>query len=291
MSARPQCSSAELAVGWALHSLEPGDHDQLVEHLPTCPVCLETIQQTEELIWLLGPAHEQVAPRPELRDRLMVAVAETEQTPERERVGPWPPPSGLPDGQSVTSGWHRPGEVVNNAAALARYDADRRRARKRRLLGVAATVAIALVGFGGFVYYLVQASEQREHAQVDHPAQLSQILAQIDQPGSRHAVLNAPDGEPVAAVMLTADGGREVLPSALAPNDSAHSIYVLWGFDDKNVVVPIAGFDVNRTDNGLRQVGSVPRADAFLGYLISIERGRTLPESPQLVVASGQVAN
>jgi hypothetical protein len=291
MSARPQCPSTELAVGWALHSLEPADDDLLIEHLPTCPVCREAIQQTEELIWLLGPAHEQVAPRLTLRDELMAAVTATPQTPETDRDGPWPPASGMPEGQSVTVGWHRPGEVVNNTAALERYDADRRTARKRRMAAVVATVAIAVVGTGGVVYWQLQASAQQQQAQKGRPAQLNQILGQIDQPGSRHAVLNAPDGEPVAAVLLTTDGQREVLPTALTPNDPMHSIYVLWGIDDKNGPVPIAGFDVSRTDNGLRPVGSMSRADAYLGYVISIERGRTLPDSPQLVVASGQVTN
>ncbi|WP_028932361.1 anti-sigma factor [Pseudonocardia spinosispora] len=290
MSARPQCPQAELAVGWALHSLEPGDDDVVIEHLPSCPICREAIQQTEELMWLLGPAHEQVTPRPELRDELLSAMGETPQTPETERDGPWPPASGMPEGQSVTVGWHRPGEVVSNKTALERHAAQQRLARKRRTAAIAATVMISLIGVGGVAYWQVQVSQQQEHVQAERPAQLSQILSVIDQPGARHAVLNAPGGEPVAGVMLTADGQREVYPFTLSPNDPTHSIYVLWGID-ANGPVAIAGFDVSRTDNGLRPVGSMPRADAYLGYLISIERGRTLPDSPQLMVATGQVAN
>lgn len=289
MTAAPRCPKAELAVGWALHALEPADEEPMLEHLPQCPICREVVQQTEELIWSLGPAHAQVEAPPGSRDRLLAAVEATPQTPKEQRAAPRLAPSGVPPGQPVTVGWHRPGETGMGARALERHHAREQQANRRRRMAIIATLLISIIGVGTLVYRGFQVGQEQQVAEADWPGQLNKIRAQVDVPGARYAILNAPGGEPVAGVRLT-NGVREVLPFKLPSNDPQHSIYVLWGIGP-DLAVPIAGFDVARADNGLRPVGSMSRADNYAGYAISIERGRTLPDSPQLVVASGQVAN
>ena len=46
MSTTP-CSQRELAVGWALHALEPEEEARVAAHLPQCPECRERVAQTE----------------------------------------------------------------------------------------------------------------------------------------------------------------------------------------------------------------------------------------------------
>ena len=50
----------ELAVGWALHALEPEDEDAFAVHLPGCARCAETVAEATELMAMereLGRAH------------------------------------------------------------------------------------------------------------------------------------------------------------------------------------------------------------------------------------------
>lgn len=288
MTMPPRCPHTELAVGWGLHALEPGDEAKLIEHLPSCPLCREAIQRTESVIWALGSAHEQIDPRPELRAELMAAVAATPQIPEAQRSAPLLAPSGLPAGQPLTVGWHRTTDTAGAAKAAARFAERRQADRRKRVITVLATVLLAVVGFGAVAFWEYLVSEQMHRAQAISPQQRSQILAQVDRPGARYAVLNAPQtGEPVAAVMLY-QGQREVLPLKLTPNDPRHSMYVLWGVADAPPV-PLGSFDVNASDQSLRPVGSMGQADRYTSYVVSVEASRAVPASPQLVVATGRV--
>jgi hypothetical protein len=290
MNPRPQCPHAELAVGWALHALEPADEDLLIEHLPDCHICREAIQQTEELTWILSSANEQVEPRPELRAELMAAAAATPQTPKAEREDAWPKASGMPAGRPITVGWHANGDP-GAASKFAEPLADRRGLMRRsRMIALVATVALAVVGVGGLAYRQVEGAHQQRQVQAAGPGQLSRILAQVAAPGVRYAVLSSPSGEPVAGVKVSG-GQREVFPYALVPNNNQQTIYVLWGIAN-GAPVPIGGFDVPSSGNGLRRVGPPLQGnDTFDAYAISIEHGRTPPEAPSLVVASGQVAS
>lgn len=287
MSAQPQCPNAELAVGWALHALEPADEDLLLEHLPECHICREAVQQTEEVFWLVSSANEQVEPRPGLRDELMAAVAATPQTPEEERVEAWPKASGMPPGSSITVGWNNRNDSGAATRAVDRLAERRGRARRRRLVALGATVVVALVGVGGLVYREIDSSHQQQQVQAAAPRQLNRILEQVARPGARYAVLASPNGEPVAGVTISGHD-REVYPNGLVPNNK-QTIYVLWGIA-QGAPVPLGAFDVDSSDTGLRRIGpAVNGADAFSAYAISIEKGRTMPDSPTLVVASGKV--
>ena len=43
------CDQEELAVGWAMHALEPDEEAQLRAHLPECATCRRTVRNTEEV--------------------------------------------------------------------------------------------------------------------------------------------------------------------------------------------------------------------------------------------------
>jgi anti-sigma factor RsiW len=71
----------ELAVGWALHALEPEDEELFVAHLPTCPRCRQTVAETADVMGALAGDLPPADPPERLRDRLRAAVEETEQLP------------------------------------------------------------------------------------------------------------------------------------------------------------------------------------------------------------------
>ncbi len=83
----------ELAVGWALHALEPEDEAVFAVHLPGCARCAETVAETTELMGDMAADLPSEEPSQELRHRLRAAVADTEQV-RRPVPGPVPPPAG-----------------------------------------------------------------------------------------------------------------------------------------------------------------------------------------------------
>ena len=292
MSPRARCGEAEQAVGWAMRVLEPADEVAFAEHLPTCPVCRETVLETEDLIWAVAAADERLTPAPELRERLLVGAAGTAQTPpeQRERRA-WPELASIelsvpPEARSAA--WNPVRPTISTGAAE-RAEERRRSARRRRLGVLAATVLLAVIGLGGIAIRQLGGAQEQQAVQA-RTGNAQRILGQITQHGTRHAILDAPNGEPVAGVLLSADQ-RQVLSVGLPANNIDHTTYVLWGVGDGRPV-PVGTFDLGPGDQSLHAVGgTLAQPDPFSSYAISIENGRRAPDSPGLVVATGQVTS
>ncbi|MHA6781699.1 anti-sigma factor domain-containing protein [Pseudonocardia saturnea] len=271
------------AVGWALHALEPDEEMAVLLHLPHCAACRTAAAEAEEVLATLGGVVPSVEPPPALRERLLAAAASTEQRPSmlQARADRTPAPVPAPA---------RPGDGRRHRLDAEERSGGRPRrswlsSRGRRL--VAASLAVvAVVAVGGLVVRATQLEQQRD-AESAQAQGLSELIAQLDEPGSRHALLAAADDSTVAAVLL-ANGERQVYTLGLAAN-ARDRIYVLWGIGSDARPVPLGTFDVDRADQGLRTVGSAAEAEDFAQYAISIEPGRVAPASPTEVVASGQV--
>lgn len=148
-------------------------------------------------------------------------------------------------------------------------------------------MAVAVMGIGGVVIRQVDLADQQtvnaESCEVDR------ILAPYHRPGARHAVLQTPTGQPVAAALLDNDTSQ-VIPIALPANPADRSTYVLWRIGE-GAPKAISTFDVGRSNAAPRPEGSTPQAAQFTGYAVSLGRGRTAPVSPSQVVANRQVAS
>lgn len=48
------CPHRDLAVGWALHALEPAEESLVAVHMPDCPTCIGTAAETEKMGATLG---------------------------------------------------------------------------------------------------------------------------------------------------------------------------------------------------------------------------------------------
>ncbi|MCW3041678.1 MAG: hypothetical protein JWM31_3583 [Solirubrobacterales bacterium] len=87
----PECAHALDAGAYLLSALPPEDHDAFAEHLLTCGSCRREVEQLQVVVDTLPIAAPQLAPPPELRDRIMRIVdAEAELLraagPEADRV-------------------------------------------------------------------------------------------------------------------------------------------------------------------------------------------------------------
>ncbi|WP_199440258.1 anti-sigma factor [Umezawaea beigongshangensis] len=258
-----RCPHEELAVGWAMHALEPDQEVLLREHLDGCERCGLTVRSTEQVTAALGGAVRQEDPPARLRERLMAAI---EDTPQEEPVTGPRLVHSAPDGPVATR-------------------AGGRRRRTGVLLAAAAVVLVAAAG--GVVGVQVDRLNQRVEAQASRTDQLEHALRVAADPTTDRAVLRTPSGE-TTAVLLSGTDEAAVMPMELNANDAQHQVYVVWGTSTTDPV-PLATFDVRPGSTDATLLTWSPDAHAHSGFAISLEPGRSAPAAPSSVVASGQV--
>ncbi len=258
----------ELAVGWALHALEPDDEESFAVHLRGCSRCTVTVQTTTGALAEIAGALPEDEPRPELRDRIMGAVArepqETQdpQQPQQHRP-PAPPPAAPPTPGASTPAW-----------------------RRGRVLAAAAVVLAVVVGLG--VWNVVLQGDR------DHQASLAQLYSRavhdVTRPGVPRAQLTTAAGVPMATV-VGGDDELRVVTVRMPENDTRTSVYVLWGVPKHGAPKAIGTFDVTRDGINDTVVRSTHAGARFPAYAVSHEPGRQAPTRPSAVIASGTVSD
>lgn len=254
------CAHEELAVGWAMHSLEPDEEALLRDHLPTCPTCQRTVRATQEVLAGIGGAVRQEQPPPRLRARLMEQI---------EHV-----PQDVPTP-------HRP----RHAAPTPLRRPQHRRHTGRLILAAAA--AVAVLAAGGYLGMRVNQLSNEVTAASERADSLNKALTLAADPTTGRALLRTPSGEPLAIVLTSATSGA-VMPMNLKSNDSGH-VYVVWGTSTK-APVPLASFDVHTGSTDPQPLAWSPDAHKHTSFAVSLEPGRIPPATPSDVLAGGQVA-
>jgi anti-sigma-K factor RskA len=299
----------ELAVGWALHALEPEDEATFARHLPDCARCARTVAETHDVMAAMAQDLPPAEPSEELRDRLRAAVEETEQLsrpapPERpaarpaERPAPEPASRPAPRPAAGPAAGPAPRPVRPTSPAPQRWpppDPGRGRPsrtgtpgwRRRLPVALAAAAVAAIVALVTWNVSL-EAARQREQATA---AAENQIVQSLMSPGQATiAPVSNSDGHSVATVVAR-QGQAQVVTWGLSENDRTASTYVLWGMQN-GTPVALGTFDVVSRDMDLRTVGSDRTGlDSYTAYGISLEPGRTPPPSPSRIVATGQVSS
>jgi Anti-sigma-K factor rskA len=261
----------ELAVGWALHALEPEDEALFAVHLPGCARCAATVAETTQVMGAMARDLPVAEPSDDLRSRLRAAVQTAEQVPgpsapaipsaDRREPVPVPPPRA-----GDLSRWRR---VL--PAAL-----------------VAAAVA-AIVGLGLWNVFLTSSQERLQ----DTVAAQERVMAELLAPGQATvAPLRQvdPEGRTVATVVAR-DDELQIVTDGLSVNDADETTYVVWGLGE-GAPVPLGIFDVPRSQIDVRTVGSpATDLDGFRQYGISLEPGQEAPSEPTDVVATGEVTS
>jgi len=275
----------ELAVGWALHALEPEDEAGFGAHLAGCARCTRTVADTHEVMAAMADDLPGAEPSPQLRERLRAAVEETEQVP----LAPQAPRAPEVTVTQVS-------DVVADVVPLSAGRTARRRTGRRRAdptgwrrvapRAVLAAGVAAVLGLGVWNVMLVQ---DRDAAQATASSQASMMSALLA-PGRVTVAPLEHDGRTVATVVAR-DGQAQVVVDGMTPNDAADSTYVLWGMT-AGTPVALGTFDVVDDGTSLRTVGSdATGLDDYSAYGISIEPGRSAPSTPTDIVANGQVTS
>ncbi|GGU39978.1 anti-sigma factor [Lentzea flava] len=253
------CPHEELAVGWAMHSLEPDEEAVVRDHLPNCPACQRTVRSTQEVLAGIGGSVRQEQPPPRLRARLMEQI---EHIPQEV-----PTP-------------HRP-----RHAAPTPLRPQHRRRTGRTLLAAAA--ALAVLAGGGYLGIRVNQLSNEVTASQARTNELNKALTLAADPTTARAILRTGSGDKVAIVLSSPTSGA-VMPLNLKPNDSGH-VYVVWGASTKPPV-PLATFDVRTGSTDPQLLTWSPDAHKHTTFAVSLEPGRQPPTTPSEVLAGGQVA-
>ncbi len=245
-----------LAVGWALHALEPAEESGFADHLATCERCQQAVQESEQALGELAYDVPLIDPPPGLLHRIHEATGATRAEPEADE---------------------RP------RAALVVSLADRRRVLRWGAPAMAAALAlIALLGWNIVLHNRV--AQERQLA-----AQRQQVIHELANSNLR-ASLRDPGGRPVGYV-LQQGSEVKVVADGLRPNDPGRTTYVLWALPGSNSTPRAVGrFDVA---TGRFEIRSVTDAAGSLtdvtGFAVSREPGRVVPPRPSVVIASGAV--
>ncbi|PVZ14144.1 anti-sigma factor domain-containing protein [Actinomycetospora cinnamomea] len=297
-----------LAVAFALHALDPDEERDFGAHLATCPACRHTVDETLETLGDLGGSVEPVDPPPQLRSRLLDAVAA-----EDDALDGWVDDAvddavddgvdDAPTGDVPPTLWTSSPRRARDDAALddtgraapaparRRTEGSRvvppRRRRATRWLAVAAAAAVVAAVAGlAVVTQSLRSERDTAAAQAQREAAVMDMLHDAGRPGVVHATLEDPQGAMVGMVVDDGTGPR-VLTTGLDAN-ATEEIYVLWGLAN-GTPRPLGTFDVAGQVPSVHSVPSSSEAPPFAGFALSLEPGRTAPASPTRVVASGQV--
>lgn len=289
----------ELAVGWALHALEPEDEAAFTDHLASCRRCAQTVAETSEVMAALAADLPWAEPSPSLRDRIQAAVEQTEQLPTAPpvaRAEPVRPESTATPARPVErtpsrhpAGGLRPASFDGLRPPGATRLADPRPAWRRvfpHALVAAAVAAVLALGAWNVVLSGDRAAVQAT------AAEQAEMLDALLEPGRATIAPLTDDGRTLATVVAR-DGHVQVVAEGLPVNDSSDTTYVVWGVREQtSPPVPLGTFDVVSRQMDLRTVGSTATGlDEYSTYAISIEPGREAPAEPSEIVANGQVTS
>lgn len=249
------CPHRELAVGWALRTLEPAEESLVAAHMPECPTCTRTAAETEEVGATLGLSIPEANPSAALEQRIL----------------------------SVTGAkWAAP---VTPLTSPARHITTLLRLRTRELaVAAAAILAAAAVVLGVRV---VQLGGELNQAQRQITG-MSEAIQSAANPAAVRVPLVAKGGSAVVGMVLASPDRVAVVSTHLPSNRVADQTYVLWGLTS-GAPVPLAAFDVVSQAPQLHAVPAATETGTFTGYAVSLEPGRRAPATPTDVVASGQV--
>ena len=221
----------ELAVGWALHALEPEDEALFAAHLAGCARCARDRGRDHARSWpRWPPTSRSRAVRGAARTGIRAAVEETEQLPE-------PPSAASPAGRRRP----QPPRPVRPAGPAPR-DGRAAPPRWRRALpvGLVAAAVAAIVGLG--VWNVVLSSDRQQLQST--VAEQSAVMHALLSPGQATiAPLTSRRASRVATVVARGDQ-VDVITHGLAVNDPDVDHLRALGHGRRARPVALGTFDV-----------------------------------------------
>lgn len=267
----------ELAVGYAMSSLEPDELERFVDHLMmTCPQCLQSVTDMSELGASMGSAVTGTIPEPSagLRDSVMAAAF-------AER------PVGLQDSATIADAISAPAAERPAPPPVDELAARRTRHLSARVgwLTAAAAAVVALVLSVTTATALHSRNQQSALAN-----NYDRALSAIAGGGAATTVPLADKSGQNIATVIARSHNVTIVTKGVKPNSPATS-YVLWGMMKRNgTPVALGDFDLSKGQVHSVQVASDARGayTSMQMFGLSIEPGHTPPPKPSSILALGE---
>jgi hypothetical protein len=255
----------ELATGYAVHALDPGEALLFVRHARQCGRCQRALADYADVTAAMAELAPDAEPSPELADRIIaVATGDLVSGDPRAVRSTSAPSSGEPRNQPST-----------RVLPL--------RPRRPRLVRVAAAAAAAAAIIGGGIWGGLAATSGGGTAPPTLAAcARSHRCAEV--------VLTAAATHRTAAKVIVRDGVVYMEPAAMGANPR-DEIYVLWQLTGAHTPLAVGSFDIRPGTHGPVRIGGLaaPYRSTW-AFAVSLEHGRTIPPKPSHPIALGQVS-
>lgn len=253
----------DLAAGFVLGALEPHDERAVRDHLAECPELHAELAELGSVLPYLDESVEQVAPRPELRARVLAAAAADVAA---DRSGGDPLPRGSVAG---------PGPVAPPPVSLEAVRAERTRRMTPRLswlAGIAAVLAIAVLAAWNVS---LQGELQTTRSYEQGVAAVLDVAARA---GSQTAVLAPPAAGGPRGLAAVGPDGSVVMAMRDLPATSGSEVYEAWVILPGQDPLAIGGFTAGSAGTATFQSGATPaRGGATLALTKEPAPGATKP--------------
>ncbi len=266
----------DLAASFVLGALRDDEMAAVRAHLATCPGSHDEFGELAGVVPVLHAAVQPVAPPPALKDRIMAAAAADLEARGQEAQGA----AAVPAAPAAV-----PAPAGAGAARPSLFPRDRRQFGLSWALGIAAVLAIALLGA-----WNLSLQTQLTNAQA-YERQVAAVLDAAARQDALTAVMrsDAADG-PAGLAAVTSDGVMRIAMRDLAPTTGTE-VYEAWLIAGEQAPVPLGEFQVDSTGVGYLEAGGLPTEP---GIVLALTRepnaDATAPSSTPVSVGTATAA-
>ena len=271
----------DLAAGYVLGALTPDEEAAVRDHLATCAEPHPEFAELGGVVPYLAASVEPVEPPAALRDRLMAAAAAERPSADRTTVVAPPAAAALTPGPTPVP------VPYPTADQRAVRDADRRRSFGVWAMGIAAVLAIAVLGAWNLQLQARLSDVEGDlSAAIAYEQGVASVLAVATQPGAQVAIISAADPSTTATGLAAAGAdGTVVMTMHDLAATTGNEVYEAWVIVGSEAPVPLGWFTVGDAGTGVFR-GST--ALAAPGAILALTRepgpGATTPSPPVLTV-------